>query len=252
MNNKCIIILSEKSSGSSALMKYLLRYEKIHAVKHTRHNERETLFFTKAASMLDKKQKKLIGSEVPISASKAREQLYLLVEKNVSIYNRSLSAFWSWESKVMHAWLFLCNEYAPIFLEKSPHYLANWSNIELILTAIDRIVDIDFYIVGLVRHPLNTIYSAHRRWKWNCYEFDKQWCRSYTNLLKLKKILGDKCHIVKYEDMCRSARHLKPVLEFAGYDTFKEAGFRKPRKVPKKFKYQITEKAQRIAKKYGY
>jgi hypothetical protein len=252
LDNKCIIILSEKSSGSSALMKYLLRYEKIHAVKHTRHNERETLFWTKAASILGLPQKKLIGSEVPIPKGKAYNQLVSLIKKNTGEFE-----YKGYLGLIMDGWSRLCKEFGPVFLEKSPHYLANWSNLELIhnimvsYQALESIKK-DYQIVGLVRHPLNTIASAHRRWKWNCYEFEKQWYRSYTNLLKLKKILGDKCHIVKYEDMCKSAKYLRPVLKFAGYEQIKEAGFRNPRKLPKAFKFKLQGKTIQLARKFGY
>ncbi|HUW04785.1 MAG TPA: sulfotransferase [Williamwhitmania sp.] len=246
-NNRCIIILSEKSSGSSALMKYLLRYEDIHAVKHTRHNERETLFWTKAASVLELHQKGLVGSEVPISKCNSSNQLlYFLRQNNVlGLYHKSGIG-------LSEAWGDLCERYSPVFLEKSPHYLANWVNISLILDAIGMLPKINHQIVGLIRHPLNTLYSIHRRWKLNLNEYEKQWRRSYTNLLRLKKILPDKVHIVKYEDMCKTANHLKPVIEFAGYKEIKEASFKEPRKIPESFNFKLQESTIKLAEEFGY
>lgn len=250
MESKCIIILSEKSSGSSALMKYLLRYEKIHAVKHTRHNERETLFWTKAASMLQRPQKKLVGSEVPIPEEKARGQLESMIKKNVpSFENLNMT---DGMALVFDWWEFMCVQHHPVFLEKSPHYLANWSNIELICHTIAIMKYVPHQIIGLIRHPLNTLYSIHRRWKLSLYEYEKQWIRSYKNLLRLKEMLPDKVHIVKYEDMCKTANHLKPVIEFAGYTNIKEAGFKTPRKIPESFKYKLQDKTIKLAQEFGY
>ncbi len=229
-------------------MKYLLRYEDIHAVKHTRHNERETLFWTKAASMLGLEQKKLIGSEVPIAQENAERQLISIVKKNTD-----WGGWYEPERYATEGWLHLCYAFSPVFLEKSPHYLANWSNLDLMNHTIwltEKYVE--HRIVGLVRHPLNTIASAHRRWKWNCYEFEKQWIRSYRNLIKLKEILGDKCHIVRYEDMCKTANHLKPVVNFAGYNQIKEAGFHEPRKMPKSFKFKLHPETVDLAREFGY
>ena len=151
-------------------MKYLLRYEDIHAVKHTRHNERETLFWTKAASILGLPQKKLVGSEVPIEKGKALWQLVNFMARNIPCYSDKRLAPWF---DVVLRWEKLCKRYAPVFLEKSPHYLANWSNLDCIkdmISLLDLDGNIPHQIVGLVRHPLNTLYSIHRRWKLNLHE----------------------------------------------------------------------------------
>ena len=228
-------------------MKYLLRYEDIHAVKHTRHNERETLYWTKCASLLGHKQKKLIGSEVPIPAKEAGDQLHSLVRKNLSG-----KIDYTYYNGIYLGWAGLCLRYAPVFIEKSPHYLANWSNLELIIGAIEMLPKIAHQIIGLVRHPLNTLCSIHRRWKLNLYEYEKQWRRSYNNLLRLKDILPDKVHIIKYEDMCKTANHLKPVIEFAGYKEIKEASFKEPRKIPESFNFKLQESTIKLAEEFGY
>ena len=63
---KCIIILSSKSSGSSALQYYLSKYINVNHIRYTRHYEHETLYWTKVASALGILQKNMLNSEVPI------------------------------------------------------------------------------------------------------------------------------------------------------------------------------------------
>jgi len=48
----CIAILSEKSSGSSVLQRLIASFARRKTREATRHNEDETLYWTKAASIL--------------------------------------------------------------------------------------------------------------------------------------------------------------------------------------------------------
>ena len=48
-----IIILSTKSSGSTALQNYFKLNFGFNTVKYTRHQEEETLYWAKVASVLD-------------------------------------------------------------------------------------------------------------------------------------------------------------------------------------------------------
>ncbi len=69
--SQCIIILSIKSSGSSACQNLLSKFSQVSYVPKTRHFENETLYWTKAASVLGLPQVDMIDSEVPISKEKA-------------------------------------------------------------------------------------------------------------------------------------------------------------------------------------
>ncbi len=73
MNNKCIILLSEKSSGSSAIQNLLANYTKISHLANTRHYENESLYWVKASSVLGLKQNNMIASEVPIDMETAKK-----------------------------------------------------------------------------------------------------------------------------------------------------------------------------------
>ena len=85
-NHKNIIILSEKSSGSSACQNLLTKLGKVQHVSKTRHYQNETLYWTKAASILDLPQVKMVDSEVPIEPEKAKTALILLLKENLDHY----------------------------------------------------------------------------------------------------------------------------------------------------------------------
>ena len=159
-HKKCIIILSEKSSGSSALQNLLVKFAEIQHVSKTRHFENETLYWTKAASILDKPQLVMVDSEVPIERKKARGELISLLKDNLNDYVPPVDD----KELIIEGWRLLCNKYSPIFLEKSPHHLCQWAAIELIIECIRQVTDVDFLLIGLIRNPMDTLYSQFKRW----------------------------------------------------------------------------------------
>ena len=70
-----IYILSEKSSGSSFLFRSLKDALNIKTYPKTIHFESETLYWTKAASLLDKPQLKMLASAVPYPKARARKEI---------------------------------------------------------------------------------------------------------------------------------------------------------------------------------
>ena len=135
---KCIIILSNKSSGSSAFQNILLKYTKARSVSKTRHFQNETLYWTKAASVLGLSQNKMLDSEVPIEYSKAKRDLVTLLSNNIDNYQVPKLE----KDIIFQGWLLLCKQYSPIFLEKSPHHLFQWSALQLIIECMDKLKDI--------------------------------------------------------------------------------------------------------------
>ena len=119
-----------------------------------RHEQNETLYWTKAASVLGLAQRDMLDSEVPIPAARARADLRTLILENtppphsLPDDDRDL---------VFEGWRLLCHAHRPVFLEKSPHHLVHWSNLELLLEAVERLTDVDFLFVGPraspTRHP---------------------------------------------------------------------------------------------------
>lgn len=209
---KCIIVLSVKGSGSSACQKLLGRLPNVRHVLHTRHFQNETLYWTKAASVLEMPQRRMVDSEVPIARDKARTELIDLLVSNTGSYavpsdDREL---------IFDGWRRLCEHHGPIFLEKSPHHLVQWSAIELILECMRKHPDLQFLLVGLVRNPMDTAYSAFRRFRSRPDETQYEWLTAYQNLRKLQEKAPDNLVIVRYEDIALSLEAMRPVFDYCG------------------------------------
>jgi hypothetical protein len=251
---KCIVILSEKSSGSSACQNILTKFAEIKHVAKTRHYENETLYWTKAASMLGLPQRQMIDSEVPIPAAQARAELLQLLQENIPDYAPSCDD----RESIFAGWRSLCRQHAPIFLEKSPHHLCQWSALELLHECMQNSADIDFLFIGLVRNPLDTLYSQFQRWRSRPEDLQYQWLAAYRNLLRFKDLVGDRLVIVRYEDMVASIRHLQPVFDFcevkssdAERDYFHRKSLLKWQS-DARFGFRLDEKVIELAKQFGY
>ncbi len=209
---KCIIVLSDKASGSSALQSLLAMVADVHHVEVTRHQQSETLYWTKAASVLGLPQVDLIDSEVPIPAAAARTDLEALLADNLGD-TRFTGA--DADTLVFEGWRALCERFAPVFLEKSPHHLHQRSALDLIEQARRRMPEIEFLLVGLVRNPVDTLHSAWRQWRTPPEEAERQWAAAYRNLLDLRQ-RDPSLVVVRYEEMVVDPGVLEPVLAFAG------------------------------------
>lgn len=252
--NKCIIILSERSSGSSALQDYLVRFTPARHVEKTQHFEYETVYWSKAASIMGMPQIKMVDSRVPLGYKQAKSELIKLLKDNVKDFEIPPLD----EALIFDGWRALCECFAPIFLEKSPHHLCEWSALQLILQCMDRLSDTDFLIVGLVRNPMSIIYSHFDRWKTIPAKIEKQWIIAYKNLLKLKDILGNKLVVVRYEDLSKSNTPLQPIFEFCGVDPAKaREGYFHARSLHKwkddrLFGFSLSDEAVNLAQQLGY
>ncbi len=80
-----ILILSNKSSGSRAVQRLLAQAADLKYVEKTRHLENESLYWTKAASILNLQQHNLLDSEVPIPQPSARQDLVALLRDNLPL-----------------------------------------------------------------------------------------------------------------------------------------------------------------------
>ncbi len=253
-SDKNIILLSEKSSGSSACQNLLAKFANIRHVEKTRHFENETLYWLKAASVLGMPQIKMVDSEVPIPADKAREDLITLLKENLDSYTPPDDD----KALITQGWRSLCKHYSPIFFEKSPHHLCQWSALELIVENIKEIEDVDFLLVGLVRNPMDTIYSQFKRWKSPPEKVEQQWLTAYRNLLKLQEIEGIPLVVIRYEDIVSSLKHLEPVLDFCGVkasvddEKYLHRKSLSKWKTDKIFGFALSEETIQLAEKFGY
>lgn len=253
-NEKNIIILSEKSSGSSACQNLLAKFADIQHVSKTRHYQNETLYWTKAASILGLPQLKMVDSEVPIDREKARTDLLSLLKDNLDDYTPANKD----KELIMAGWKLLCKQHSPIFLEKSPHHLCQWSAIELIIEYIREVNDVDILLIGLIRNPMDTIYSQYKRWKSPPEKVEKQWIVAYKNLLRLRNIIGNRLVILRYEDMVSSLESLEPVFNFcevtashADKTYFHQKSLQKW-KNDILFGFSLSNETVELAEKYGY
>jgi len=258
MNNKCIIVLSEKSSGSSALQNLLSDCTSIKHLAKTRHYENESLYWVKAASVLGMDQKNMLSSEVPIPINRAKRDILNLLNDNLG---RNFSLKEINKDFLFHGWELLCEQYSPVFIEKSPHHLLQWSSIDLIIQASKKIKNIDFLIIGLVRNPMDVIYSHYKRWGVDPDKMQYQWMRSYINLKKLQSIqkgLGFEFITLRYEDIINSSIYLKPVLEFCNVsirqlnDSFLHQNAVTKWKNDKKYGFILSDDVFELAKEFGY
>jgi len=210
---KCLIVLSSKSSGSSVLQRVLATRPQVRFVDATRHRQYETLFWVKAASVLGRPQVKMLRSEVPIPRDKARADLVTLLAQNLGPSFRPMA---SDRDLIFEGWHQLCRRYAPVFLEKSPHHLHQWSALELILECMQQLPDVEFFLIGLVRNPMDTAYSLWRRWRIIPELSQLEWHTAYTNLQKLVALVPDRLAVLRYEDLIADPSILRPVDRFLG------------------------------------
>ena len=251
---KCIIILSAKSSGSSALQDLLAKHNKISNIENTRHHRNETLYWTKAASVLNLPQVKMLDSEVPISRQQAKQDIIKLLNENLENFTPPNAD----EDLIFEGWKSLTMHHRPIFLEKSPHHLLQWSSLELINQCIQRYPNIDFLVVGLVRNPMDVLYSIWTRWRTHPEKKQFEWLIEYKNLLKSQALFGDTLTIVRYEDITKDINSLSKVIEFAGINAdgldknYLHSKSLSKWKTDKFYSFNLAEEVIALAGEFGY
>lgn len=253
---KNLILLSTKSAGSSAIQKFLSHKFEIDLLPATPHHENETLFWTKAASVLGLHQDAMHRSVVPYSIPAAKTQLHRLLKDNqVSLeLNR-----WN-EEELFNAYLELARTVPGTFFEKSPHHLRNFSNLELMIRAAHFLKGkLDMHFIGLIRNPMDTIYSVWQRWRYHCPAFEREWYQSYRNLQDFASRFPDQVKIFRYEDLTTNIDPLKQhILKIGINPRENPAPFSLHSKSKSKwlkdkhFGHQLDEKTLALASSFGY
>jgi len=226
----------------------------VNLVARTRHSERETLYWTKAASILDMPQVNMLDSEVPIPKEKALLDLKQLLSDNLSetfIFPEDPREL------IFSGWERLCNRFAPVFLEKSPHHLHQWSALELLYESTKCLPHIDFIFVGLIRNPMDTLYSQWRRWKAIPEKTQYQWERAYRNLEKFKTLIGNGLILVRYEDLVDGSDLLKKLSVLVDQEYRNADGYFHSRSLHKWKKdpfygFRLSSRVMNLAVKFGY
>ena len=256
MKPQNIILLSTKSSGSTAIQQYVTTNFNAKTIENTPHHENETLFWTKASSAVGLSQEKLHRSIVPYSLSAGRDQLNSLLKINGIEF-----VFKDWSKKeIFQAYYELIKKNKPIFFEKSPHHLRNFNNLELIFDCKEYLKEkVDFIIICLIRNPMDTIYSVWKRWHYDCSAFEDEWFNSYQNLKKLCNKMPESISIFQYEKLINNSTPLNDLLNQYGIlRTNQNQNFHLHRRSIQKWKknsifsHQLSSKTIELAKSFGY
>lgn len=252
--NKCIMILSDKSSGSSILQNELLKNSNINIINYTRHFEHETLFWNKAVAVLGLPQEIIKYSELPMSQEFAEADLHAFLRNNIPGFSYTKFD----KELIFGAWKQLCLRYGPVFLEKSPHHLHSMEALKLIYEMMKR-AEIEFYFIGLIRNPMDALYSSWQRWSADPEKNQYEWYRAYSNLMRFKDMVPDRIIIVKYEELISDRKTILRICDFLGIDgkssgigtNFHTKSIQRWRK-DKFFPFEISEKTKSIGRTFGY
>jgi len=231
-----------------------VRYAGGRHVEKTRHNEHETLYWSKAASLLARPQEKMLDSEVPLAPERARADLLALLRDNLG----SVPASSDERDLVWRGWRALCERFAPLFVEKSPHHLHQWSALELLIECMDASPEIAFLAIGLVRNPVDVVHSSWRRWGSQPEANQHEWLRAARNLQRLDGALGPRLVLLRYEDMVREPARLDFAHAFAGVPRSPESrgylhrdSIQKWRRDPE-FRFALASPVRDLALAFGY
>ena len=105
------------------------------------------------------------------------------------------------DAAVFEAFTAVCVDGGPIFLEKSPHHLYQNAAIQLMERFSDTASSVDVVFVGLIRNPLDTLYSSWRRFGVPPTMEEPHWRTAYENLQALAARRPDQVHLIRYEQL---------------------------------------------------
>ena len=213
------MLLSDKRSGSTMFQQELCKHPGINHVSYSPHTYFETHHWLKAAVMSGTPKQEYYGHKPHMgygSKMGARKYMIDCIQGNVPGFrvpdNDNDLIFSGWEA--------LCKQLAkPVFFEKTPHYIAHWACLNLILSWM-KTTDFQVKIVGLVRNPMGVLYSAYQLFHTDPYERQFAWAGSYRNLMAFKNMLApENFHLVRYEDIIVDPiETFRIVCEFIGVD----------------------------------
>lgn len=195
------VLLSDKRSGSTILQDELCKHSGIAHVDYSPHTYFETHHWLKAAVMLERPGHLFSGGR-PYqgygSRANARAYMEETIVKNVPDFpipeeDRTL---------IFEGWEALCKQFAnPVFFEKSPQFLAEWSSLQLLMEWMET-TELDVRIIGLVRNPLAVQFSAQELFSTEAESRQFGWLAIQRNLLALRAMIpAENFRLVRYEDI---------------------------------------------------
>jgi hypothetical protein len=207
MNPVSVILLSDFCSGSTALQSEITKSPVI-----KRSRAVETQYWCRAAALLGMQQHDIMSSILPMPTDVAKKALVDFLSDNLPHYSPPNDD----KILIFDGWRRLCANHSPYFFEKSPHHLHYWSALQLIYQAVQDLDDVEFKFIGLIRNPLDTIFSRWRQWRNNPYKAQWLWFTAYSNLLSFKELVGDRILICRYEALVANQQELRTVFQFLG------------------------------------
>ena len=212
-----VYILSEKSSGSSFLFRSLADALNIKDYPETQHFESETLYWTKAASILEMPQLKMLASSVPYSKERANSDLIKFLERNLG----SLPPYTNDKELIFRGWYEIIQKFGPVFIEKSPHHLMQQSVLQLMKEFEHEYADLlNCHYVCIVRNPKDVFLSQFRRWNVALDTLENQWLVNYMNWFNFSKDQVERCRLIKYEDLVSDqAEIVRAICEDLGVES---------------------------------
>ena len=247
-----IFILSLKSSGSSLLQRMLVQRLGGRVSKSEAHYENETLFWTKAASVLGLKQGPMPNSRYPKNSHTAKRELVDFFDSNGLDTRMDLKN----EADIFAAWTALVEQDSSVLIEKSPHHLYQPSNVALMERYADAVAGrVNVRFVGLIRNPMDTIYSSWRRFGVSPDREEAHWIAAYATLQQLQERRPDLVTLVRYEDCIGGGFDPAvlglPLAEVASSEATRTSSLGKWRR-DAGYGFTLSPAARALALEYGY
>lgn len=248
-----LLLLSDKSSGSTILEYEILKHSKIEHVKYTSHHDHETLYWLKAAVLLKKSKHLFFGGKYPFPISYAKTSILKFL-KNNGVDDPKIETL----DDINLVWSKISSRKNKIFFEKSPHHLNHRASIYLLADYVNKHPNVK--VLGLVRDPRAVIYSTLDRWYANPYKRQFKWLYSYENLLLFESLISDKSQLIKirYEDLIENPKRiLNKVLNHLDIDWEEGIGDNIHQNSNEKWKknnfnFQFSREVIQLSKLYGY
>lgn len=201
-----VLLLSDKRSGSTMFQDELCRHPDVQTVPSSPHSNLETHWWLMAAVLLGRDGRLFAGGRTYRgygSRGNARAYMIDLLARSAPGFDPPRDA----EALVFEGWEAMCRALArPVFFEKSPQFLANWAALSLIIEWLGR-TEFDVRIVGLVRNPHGTLYSAARLFGTDPELRQFDWLDMHRNLLAFEQMLPAGIYMrVRYEALVADAQ----------------------------------------------
>jgi hypothetical protein len=212
-----VILLSDKRSGSTIFQKEFAKHSAVQTLRYSSHTYLESHHWTKAATMLGGRSRRsgFLSRDADYGGPRnARTYMIDTVLGNLPDFTPQSDD----KALIFGSWEALCREFArPVFFEKSPQLLANWSALSLLL---EWKAQTSFCVrfIGLVRNPLAVQHSAEVLFGTPPELRQFAWAKAYRNLLALQHMIPpEDILVMRHEDIIADpSGRLAEICAFVG------------------------------------